>query len=439
MNIAVIGTGYVGITTSASLGELGHQVIGVDIDKKKIQQLQKGILPIYEPGVEPLIQKQLKEGTLQFTTSIKEGINNAEVVFIAVGTPSLPDGHPNMTYVEEVAAEIGRYIDTEKIIVNKSTVPVGTADRVREIVEKELANRNLQLEIEIDIVSNPEFLQEGKALEDARRPDRIILGCGTESAKMKMLDLYKEIDAPKLITSPRNAEMIKYASNAFLAAKISFINEIAKLCHELSVDVTDVAKGMGMDQRIGHHFLRAGIGFGGSCFPKDVLALQAMAMNSNMEMSILREVQKVNETQPGWFVNQISRALKELRGKRIALLGLSFKPDTDDIREAPSLKLIPQFMQQGAFVIAYDPIVNAKIKDRFPDLILARTAYDAAQSADAIVLCTEWQELVDLDWERVRKVMRGRHIFDGRNALDPIKMRSLGLRYWGVGRNEKSS
>jgi UDPglucose 6-dehydrogenase len=437
MNIAVIGTGYVGITTAASLGELGHQVIGVDIDKRKIQQLQKGILPIYEPGVEPLIQKQLKEGTLQFTTNIKEGINNAEVVFIAVGTPSLPDGHPNMTYVEEVADEIGRTIETPKIIVNKSTVPVGTADRVREIIGRELGNRKIQADI--DIVSNPEFLQEGKALEDARRPDRIILGCVTEFAKTKMLEMYKDIDAPKFITSPRNAEMIKYASNAFLAAKISFINEIAKLCHELSVDVTDVAKGMGMDQRIGHHFLRAGIGFGGSCFPKDVSALQAMAMNSNMEMSILREVQKVNKAQPGWFVNQISQALKELRGKRIALLGLSFKPDTDDIREAPSLKLIPQFMQQGAFVIAYDPIVNIKIKDRFPDLILAKSAYDAAQSADAVVLCTEWQELVQLDWERVRQVMRGQHVFDGRNALDPIKIRSLGLKYWGVGRSEKSS
>lgn len=432
MNIAVIGTGYVGITTSASLGELGHSVIGVDIDSEKIAKLNSGILPIYEPGVEPLIQEQLALGTLRFTTSIQEALAVSEIIFIAVGTPSLPNGYPNMTYVEDVAKEIGKYIESYRIIVNKSTVPVGTADRVKELIQDGVKER--ELSVEVDVISNPEFLQEGKALEDARKPDRIVIGVSSATAKEKMLQLYEQIDSPILVTTPRNAEMIKYASNAFLAAKISFINEIARVCDKLDVDVSEVAKGMGMDKRIGPHFLQAGVGYGGSCFPKDVAALYSMGKKVQEELTLLRDVQGVNMTQADWFIQKIDKKLNGINQKKIALLGLSFKPDTDDIREAPSLKLIPQLLQHGAFVIAYDPIVNTKVKDRFPEIILAKDAYQAVSRADAVILCTEWKQLVELDWEQIKNRMKGTDLFDGRNALNPGTMKSIGFSYWGVGR-----
>ncbi|RXT13973.1 UDP-glucose/GDP-mannose dehydrogenase family protein [Ammoniphilus sp. CFH 90114] len=437
MKIAVIGTGYVGITTAASLGELGHQVIGVDIDREKISKLSKGILPIYEPGVEELIQEQLRDKTLFFTTDISEAVKESEIIFIAVGTPSLPNGQPNMTYVEDVAKELGKSIGEYKIVVNKSTVPVGTADRVKELIISEIRQRKLQ--VAVDVISNPEFLQEGKALQDARKPDRIVIGSDSEVAKEKMCKLYEKVDAPLFITTPRNAEMIKYASNAFLATKISYINEIAKLCDLLRVDVTDVAKGMGLDKRIGPHFLQAGVGYGGSCFPKDVAALYSMGKNAKMEMSILRQVQEVNNSQPEWLLEQMSNKLKGFHGKRVALLGLAFKPDTDDIREAPSLKLIPLLLQAGAFVIAYDPIVHSKIKDRFPDIILAKTAYQAIKNTDAILLCTEWKEFLYLDWLKVKEEMKGQHVFDARNVLPQKELESYGFLYWGVGRNSSAN
>lgn len=433
MKISVIGTGYVGITTAASLGELGHQVIGVDIDQEKISKLKRGILPIYEPGVEPLIQKLLTEGTLTFTTSIREAIQRSEIMFIAVGTPSLPNGHPNMVYVENVAREIGKHIETYRIVVNKSTVPVGTADKVKQLILGEVSKRGLN--VDVDVVSNPEFLQEGKALQDARNPDRIVIGCLSEKAKVKMAKLYEKVDAPMLVTTPRNAEMIKYASNAFLATKISFINEIAKLCDKLNVDVSDVAKGMGLDKRIGPHFLQAGVGYGGSCFPKDVAALYSMGQQAETDMSILKDVQEVNNKQAEWLVSRMADRMGGLRGKRIALLGLAFKPETDDIREAPSLKLISLLLQAGALVQAYDPIVNIKVKDRFPAIILTQSPAYAARQADAILLCTEWKEFLSLDWGAIAKHMRGRHIFDARNVLPIHELEDQGFIYWGVGRS----
>lgn len=433
MNIAVIGTGYVGITTAASLGELGHHVIGVDIDTEKIKKLSQGILPIYEPGVEPLIQEQLRAGTLSFTTSIQEALGASEIIFIAVGTPSLPNGEPNLEYVKAAAEEIGKCVDSYKVIVDKSTVPIGTADWVKNLITQGIAARGLR--IEVDVVSNPEFLQEGKALNDARNPDRIVIGCNSDAAKDKMLKLYEKVNAPVFVTTPRNAEMIKYASNAFLATKISFINEIARLCDHLSVDVTEVAKGMGLDKRIGPHFLQAGVGYGGSCFPKDVAALYSMGKQAGLEMSILRDVQEINNSQPDWLIRQMAKRMDGLQGKRIALLGLSFKPETDDLREAPSLKLIPLLLGAGASIAAYDPIVSQSVKDRFPEVIMAANAYQSAKGADAVLLCTEWKEFLDLDWEKVKENMRGNHIIDARNALSISKLKQLEFDYWGVGRN----
>jgi len=432
MKIAVIGTGYVGITTSASLGEIGHHVVGVDIDREKIKLLSKGILPIYEPGVEPLIQDQLAAGTLSFTTSIAQALKTSDVIFIAVGTPSLPNGEPNLQYVEDVASEIGKNIESYKVIIDKSTVPVGTADRVRILIDQEMRKRGV--EFDFDVVSNPEFLQEGKALQDARNPDRIVIGCSSERATATMQKLYEKVKAPLFITTPRNAEMIKYASNAFLATKISFINEIARLCDQLSVDVTEVAKGMGLDKRIGPNFLQAGVGYGGSCFPKDVAALYAMGQQAKVEMSILKDVQEINHKQPKWLVEQMEKQMGTLREKRIALLGLSFKPETDDIREAPSLKLIPLLLDAGAVVTAYDPIVNTKVKDLYPKIHLAKDGYDAADQADGILLCTEWKEFLDLDWEKIVKGMNENHLFDARNALSIPQMETIGFQYWGVGR-----
>lgn len=422
-----------GITTAVFLGEFGHQIIGVDINECKIEQLKNGILPIYEPGVEPVIRKLLNQGALQFSTSMREAIDGAEILFIAVGTPQLSDGRPNMSYVEDVATEIGRNMTEYRVIVVKSTVPVGTADRVKSIITDQLKLRDMN--VAFDVVSNPEFLQEGNALQDSRKPDRIVLGCSSTIALDLMLKVYEIVDAPKLITSPREAEMIKYASNGFLATKITFINELARLCDRLAVDVAEVAKGMGMDRRIGTHFLQAGIGYGGSCFPKDIAALAIMGREVSMEMTILQSVQEVNRTQTDWFLDKVKASMGGLDGKRIALLGLAFKPDTDDIREAPSLKLISGFLNDGAIINGFDPIANHKIRRIFPNVNLTVDAYQATKEADAVVICTEWKEIINLDWRKIKSLMKGDFIFDGRNVLDRTMLQMEGFHYWGVGRN----
>jgi UDPglucose 6-dehydrogenase len=433
LRIAVIGMGYVGITTAASLGELGHQVIGVDIDELKIEQLKKGELSIYEPLVETTIQKLIRQSGLHFTTSMKEAVEGSEVLFLTVGTPSLPDGRPNMTYIEAAAIEIGRHMTKYSVIVDKSTVPVGTTDDVQSIITKQLKLRELR--VDFDVVSNPEFLQEGKALQNAIKPDRIILGCSSPKAAKIMLEMYEKVEAPILVTNPRAAEMIKYASNALLATKISFINEIARLCDRSAVDVSEVAKGMGMDNRIGPSFLQAGIGYGGSCFPKDVAALIAMGRETSTDTTLLESVHEVNQTQMNWFLDQVKQGLGGLNGKRITLLGMAFKPDTDDIREAPSLKIIAGFLNEGAVINGFDPVVNNKVKDMFPRVTVSEDAYQAVEEADAVVLCTEWKEIINLDWREIKSLMRGDFIFDGRNALDRTMLRTEGFRYWGVGRD----
>ena len=432
MKAAVIGTGYVGLATIASLGELGHRIIGVDMDDVKIKQLANGKLPIYEPDMEPAIQTLLNQGALHFTTSIQQAVEEARVLFITVGTPPLSDGRPNMNYVEDVAVEIGRHMKKPRIVVNKSTVPVGSADRVKILITNEIKRRGKS--IAFDVVSNPEFLQEGKALLSARKPERIVLGCSSPEAAKIMLELYKKIESPKLITSPRDAEMIKYASNGFLATKISFINEIARLCDHLAVDVTEVARGIGADERIGAQFLQAGIGYGGSCFPKDTSALVMMGREFNLEMPLLRNVQEVNRTQTEWFMEKIKHELGTLDRKRIALLGLAFKPETDDIREAPSLKLHRLLVEAGAIVNGFDPAARDQIKKLSLRMNLTDDAYQAVENADAVIICTEWKEFMALDWRKVKKLMKGDSVFDGRNVLDRKTMKLEGFRYYGVGR-----
>ncbi|MBU5350617.1 UDP-glucose dehydrogenase family protein [Paenibacillus lautus] len=433
MKIAVIGTGYVGITTIASLGELGYQLIGVDQDDKKIDQLKKGRLPIYEPGVESVIQSLLKQETLEFTTSVKEAVDKAEVLFITVGTPSVTDGRTNMKYIDAVALEIGRHIKEHRVIVNKSTAPVGTTGRIESIINDQLISR--EYAVTFDVVSNPEFLQEGKALQGARNPYRIILGCQSLEAAEVMLKLYQKIDVPKQITSPREAEMIKYASNGFLATKITFINEIARLCDRLEVDVTKVAKGVGADKRIGYYFLSAGLGYGGSCFPKDISSLIMMGREAGVEMNLLKIVQEVNQTQTDWFMDKIKETMVDLKGKRIALLGLAFKPDTDDIRDAPSLRLFQRLLKEEAIVAGFDPVANQKVEELDLGISIAQDAYQAVKDADAVAICTEWKEFLHLDWRRIKSLMKGSRIYDGRNALDRDMLKSEGFQYWGVGRN----
>ncbi|MFB4321093.1 MULTISPECIES: UDP-glucose dehydrogenase family protein [Paenibacillus] len=433
MKIAVIGTGYVGITTIASLGELGYQLIGVDQDDKKIDQLKKGRLPIYEPGVESVIQSLLKQQTLEFTNRVEEAVDKAEVLFITVGTPSVTDGRTNMKYIDAVAMEIGRHIKEHRVIVNKSTAPVGTTGRIESIINDQLITRDYT--VTFDVVSNPEFLQEGMALQGARNPYRIILGCQSLKATEVMLKLYQKIDVPKQITSPREAEMIKYASNGFLATKITFINEIARLCDRLEVDVTEVAKGVGADKRIGDYFLSAGLGYGGSCFPKDISSLIMMGREAGVEMNLLKIVQEINQTQTDWFMNKIKETMMDLKGKRIALLGLAFKPDTDDIREAPSLRLCRRLLEEEAIVVGFDPVANHKVEEQVLDISIANDAYQAVEDADAVAICTEWKEFLHLDWRKIKSLMKGTLIYDGRNALDREMLKSVGFQYWGVGRN----
>lgn len=433
MKIAVIGTGYVGITTIASLGELGYQLIGVDQDDKKIDQLKKGRLPIYEPGVESVIQSLLKQQTLEFTNRVEEAVDKAEVLFITVGTPSVTDGRTNMKYIDAVAMEIGRHIKEHRVVVNKSTAPVGTTGRIESIINDQLITRDYT--VTFDVVSNPEFLQEGMALQGARNPYRIILGCQSLKATEVMLKLYQKIDVPKQITSPREAEMIKYASNGFLATKITFINEIARLCDRLEVDVTEVAKGVGADKRIGDYFLSAGLGYGGSCFPKDISSLIMMGREAGVEMNLLKIVQEINQTQTDWFMNKIKETMMDLKGKRIALLGLAFKPDTDDIREAPSLRLCRRLLEEEAIVVGFDPVANHKVEEQVLDISIANDAYQAVEDADAVAICTEWKEFLHLDWRKIKSLMKGTLIYDGRNALDREMLKSVGFQYWGVGRN----
>jgi len=434
MNIAVIGTGYVGTTTSVALGLSGHNVFAIDNDAEKVKKLKQGNLPFYEEGIEELLKNLSSNGKLSFTTQLDECIDKCSILFITVGTPSLLDGQADLSYVEEVARKIGNLMNEYKVIVIKSTVPVGTSTKIKKIILNELTKRNLK--ISYDLISNPEFLREGKALYDTLHPDRIVIGCETKEAQKIMKQLYENASSNILFTTPIDAEMIKYASNAFLATKISFINEMARFCERIGANVNEVAKGMGMDSRIGPQFLHAGIGYGGSCFPKDISALLALASENNIPLNILQTVSLVNQTQTEWFLEKVKKALGKLSGKRIAILGLTFKPQTDDIREAPSLRIIENLLQNTAFITAYDPQGIEHVKKIYPSIDYTSNPLEALKEADAVLIVTEWKEIIDIDWKAAINIVSAPLVFDGRNVLNASVMKQLGYHYVGVGMPE---
>jgi len=430
MNICVVGTGYVGLVTGAVFADLGNDVVCVDKVKGKIDSLKAGKMPIYEPGLEEMVVRNVDDGRLTFTTDLPAAAEQSDIIFIAVGTPSRESGETDLSHVEAVAAEIGKTMNRYKVIVNKSTVPVGTGELVREVIA-----RHQRRPIEYDVVSNPEFLREGSAIEDTLRPDRIVIGAANQQAAMKLVELYAPLERPMIITDLPSAEVIKYASNAFLAAKISFINAIANVCESAGADVTQVMKGMGMDGRIGSAFLQAGLGYGGSCFPKDVDSLIHTAGRLGYDFKMLKAVVDVNRERSGRLVEMIRKVLGPLDEMRVAVLGLAFKPNTDDMREAKSLDVVHQLVAGGATVRAYDPVAVDNARPLLPEsVVYAASPYEAAQDADAVVLITEWNEFKYLNLERLRGVLRRRIIFDGRNIWEPERMRRLGFEYYSIGR-----
>jgi UDPglucose 6-dehydrogenase len=431
MKIAIIGAGYVGTTTSVAFADSGHHVQVVEKNKDILIKLRQGTLPFYEKGLEELLKKYIKEEKLSFKSELNEAINSSDLIFITVGTPPLEDGSANLSYVEEVARLIGKAMDSYKGIAIKSTVPVGTGEKIERMIQEELNERKCSFSF--DLISNPEFLREGKALQDAKNPDRIIVGCKSKRARALMTKLYQDSHAPLFFTTIREAEMIKYASNAFLATKISFVNELARLCDQLGANVSQVAKGMGMDHRIGSEFLRAGIGFGGSCFPKDIKALLSMAAEKKTPLPILQAVSITNQIQINWFIDKVQQKLGPLSGKRIAILGLTFKPDTDDIREAISLKLIETLLENEAVVSAFDPMGVPHVKKLFPFVHYGATPLEALKDTDAILIVTEWKEIIGMDWKEAKNHVHEPFVFDGRNALNAGEMEALGYYYEGVG------
>jgi UDPglucose 6-dehydrogenase len=432
MNICIIGTGYVGLVTGACLAEFGMSLVCVDNDRQKIELLRQGKVTIHEPGLEDLVAKNMREGRLSFSTSIEEGVKSSLVIFIAVGTPSDADGSADLKFVEEVAQEIARNMDGYKVVVVKSTVPVGTCRRLKQLIKDHQAHPT-----PFDIVSNPEFQREGSAIEDFMRPDRVTIGAESEQAIAIMKDIYSAlyiIETPFVITSLETAEMIKYASNSFLATKISFINEIANLCEAVGADVHHVARAMGLDGRIGKKFLHPGPGYGGSCFPKDTRALWRMAQESGYSFRILDAVIKANEEQKKRMIGKIIEKVGDLKGKTIGILGLSFKPNTDDIRESSSIVIIQGLLDMGAKVKAFDPAAMEEAKAVFPGIEFGKDAYDVARGVDALVLATEWNQFRRLDLTHIKELLKAPVFIDLRNVYDPDQMRRLGFNYCGVGR-----
>ena len=428
--IAVIGTGYVGLTTGVCFADLGNRVICVEIDLAKLDRLRSGKTPIYEPGLQEVLERNLQAQRLSFTDDYTLALAEAEFIFITVGTPMGADGAADLGQVRSAARSIGQHLTHNAIIIDKSTVPVGTGDMVNQVIRENLQSP----EISFHIISNPEFLREGSALSDFFRPDRIVLGAADAAAAQQVAELHEPLGAPVIITDVRTAEMIKYASNAFLATRISFINEIAQICEQLGADVREVARGMGADKRIGPHFLDAGIGYGGSCFPKDVLALHHMAASSGCHPQLLQAVMDINRDARKSFVAKLSALLNGFEGTLIGVLGLSFKPNTDDMREAPSIDIIQELQAGGARVKAYDPVAMDGAGEILPKVTYCATVYDVAKEADALLLLTDWNEFKQLDWQRIKESMRQPILFDGRNIYDPAEMRLRGFTYRGVGR-----
>ncbi len=435
MKITVVGGGYVGLVTAACFSHLGNEVLVVEKIPEKVEMLKRGESPIYEPGLENLLKEGIKKRSLHFTSSIKEGISFSEIIFICVGTPSLPDGSADLSQVEEVARLTAQEMTSYKLLVEKSTVPVNTHKLVKKTLQ-----RYLKADIPFDVASNPEFLREGSAVSDFLNPDRIVVGVESNRARELMEKLYKPLTDkgfPLLITDPSTAELIKHASNSFLAMKISFINMVADLCEKTGADITLVAEGMGYDKRIGKEFLRAGIGYGGSCFPKDVKAFIKMAEDYGVDFGLLREVEKINANRINRFVEKVLNALWSLKDKKIAVWGLSFKPNTDDIREAPSLKVIPFLISKGAVVKAYDPKAMDNFGRLFPPnekLSYASDPYKAVESAEALLILTEWEEFEKIDLVKVKELMKLPVIVDGRNIYEPLEMKKIGFEYYSIGR-----
>jgi len=429
MNISIIGSGYVGLVSGACFAELGNQVICADNDTKKINGLKRGIIPIYEPGLEELVVNNLKNKRLKFTSSIKEAIKASEVIFIAVGTPTLENGEADLTGIDNVARNIARNMDGYRLIVEKSTVPVETCAWIKKTITACIKKKH-----KFDVVSNPEFLREGSALNDFNHPDRIVLGLETLKAKQIMTNLYQPLNRPILITDIKSAELIKHASNAFLATKISFINALSRICERVGADVKEVAVGMGLDNRIGRHFLHAGIGYGGSCFPKDLAAFIRIAERLGYDFKILKAVKDTNEEQKVFVLRKIKYALGVIQDKTIAVLGLAFKPNTDDLRNSPSIDLINALAQEGAKIKAYDPQAMAKARKILKNAAFCKDAYQAASGSDCLIVATEWNEFKELDFVKLKQRLKRALIVDGRNIYDPKLLKGLGFTYIGVGR-----
>ena len=430
MYVSVIGTGYVGLVTGACFAEFGLNVLCMDLDEKRIASLEKGKVPFYEPGLGELVEKNIKAGRLRFTTDLHKAVDEALVIFIAVGTPSRPDGSADLSFVDEVARSVGSRMTGYKVVVTKSTVPVGTARRVRTLIQD-----NQKVSCNFGVVSNPEFLREGSAIEDFMRPNRVVIGADSPEAVAIMKDLYRPLyllEAPVVITDIPTAEVIKYASNVFLATKISFINEMANLCEQVGADVQMVSKGMGLDKRIGSKFLHAGPGFGGSCFGKDTAALINIGTNAGYEMTLAQTTKAVNEQQRVRMVEKIRETVGTLQGKTIALLGLAFKPNTDDIRDSPALFIAEELMKAGCSIRTYDPEALEESMKVLPDMIPCRDAYQTIEGADAVVLVTEWNQFRNLDLDRIRKTVKSPTFIDLRNVYDPGRMEEMGFYWWDV-------
>ncbi|MBN2609727.1 MAG: UDP-glucose/GDP-mannose dehydrogenase family protein [Candidatus Fermentibacteraceae bacterium] len=433
MHIAVVGSGYVGLVAATCLSEMGNDVICVDNDKKKIEDLNNGIIPIYEPGLKPMIERNTVEERLVFTTDIARAVRESAIIFIAVGTPPDEDGSADLKHVLSVASDIATHMDGSRIVVNKSTVPVGTADLVR----KQIQDRTKH---PVHIVSNPEFLKEGTAIDDFMKPDRVVIGTDSEEVADTMKELYSPFvrtNNPVLVMSNRSAEMTKYVANSLLATRISFMNEIANMCDAVGADVHDIRIGIGSDRRIGPSFLFPGAGFGGSCFPKDIRALQKTALENDVELRVLKAVTDVNEDQKKILVRKVMEHFgQDLDGLNIGVWGISFKPNTDDIREAPALTVIKGLLSKGASISVYDPQAMENARRILGDGVrYATSVYDALTGADALVLVTEWTEFREPDFPRISGIMRNPVVFDGRNVFNPVKLRKIGFTYYGIGRN----
>ncbi|MGQ9706763.1 MAG: UDP-glucose dehydrogenase family protein [bacterium] len=429
MNISIVGVGYVGLVTGACFADLGNTVWCIDVDKKKITSLKEGKIPIYEPQLQEIVQENKQKGRLFFTTSIAEGIKESEVVFIAVGTPSAPNGEADLTNVEQVAIQIGRNLDHDMIIANKSTVPVGTGDLVTRLIKE-----NLKKIVRFAVVSNPEFLREGSAVYDFMFPDRVVIGDDTGYAGEILAQLYRPLQCPIIITDVISSEMIKYSSNAYLAMEISFINEIANICDRVGADVKSVVQGMGLDKRINPAFLNPGVGFGGSCFPKDTRAIVEIAKRYGYDFKTIKAVIEVNDMQRYIVIDKIKHFLGELKGKKIGIWGLSFKPNTDDIREAPAFYIIKRLLEEGVFVSAYDPAAEENMKMVLPEIEYKKSSYDAVKDADGLIIVTDWNEFKNVNLVKLKSIMKNPVVIDGRNIYSPSEMKAMGFKYSGIGR-----